>query len=134
MENTESTNAMGLLMAQVPEEWKSPRRGRGNGVSKLLTDEERETLNSFGTWLKDTENKSVNTVASYRSYLGRALYLARTDEFFDINKDLSKDAKSAVAAFARWNMSETEDLEDEVDELEALELELEALEDEDIEV
>lgn len=127
MENTESTNAMGLLMAQVPEEWKSPRRGRGNGVSKLLTDEERETLNSFGAWLKDTENKSVNTVASYRSYLGRALYLARTDESFDIIKDLSKDAKSAVAAFARWEMSRTED-----HELDDLALELSELEDEEV--
>lgn len=128
MENTENTNnAMSLLMAQVPEEWKSPRRGRGNGVSKLLTDEERETLKSFGEWLKDVENKSVNTVASYRSYLGRALYLARTDEHFDINKDLSKDAKSAVSAFARWEMSRTED-----HELDDLALELSELEDEEV--
>lgn len=76
--------------------------GRGGGkYLDQLTDEGREVLDAFETWLKEEDGKSDSTARAYKGYCAKAIVEVTADP----EAELDTDVKSAINALKRFHDS-----------------------------
>lgn len=79
---------------------KVPNSGRSGKYMDRLTDESREVLGLFKTWLVTDDHKSQGTANGYSGYVAQAL--CHIEDGGDV-KELSTDVRSALNALRRFH-------------------------------